>query len=153
MLEVFTRDFEKLLFGISPLCALQRNLLKLFIKKKIANELPKEIQCMLPEDAKKHHFLGMKIWYLISDFYLTPFFIWGSDMSFEGVTCPYKPYPFINLMHKNNHHLHFPKCMFKGKLLKLQCWQTPCSFKTVPFAYPLIDLTEHCRKLCVNDCF
>ena len=83
--------FGKLLFGFSPFCALDMNLLNLFIKKKIANELPIETQCKFNAcyQMPKTSFLGMDIWYFV------PFFIWGCDMSLQTF------YPFIDIMIKN----------------------------------------------------
>ena len=91
------------------------NLLKLLIKKKLANELSIETRCKFNachQKMPKHHFLGTKIWC-----FTLLFFIWGCDISLQIF------YPFIDLMHKIN--LHCPKCMFKRKLLKQKCWLRP----------------------------
>ena len=65
LLDVFTRNFRKLV-AWQRLCAkVRRNLIKPFIEQKTANKRPIETQCILPEEerkSKKHHFLGIEIW-------------------------------------------------------------------------------------------
>ena len=81
MLEVFIR--ENCYLASRLYARFKWNLLKWFIKKKFANELPNrysiQMQCVLQEDAKTI------IIFLVRKFDTSPRF------SFEGETCPYKP--------------------------------------------------------------
>ena len=117
----------------SRLCAhFNWNPLKLFIKKKIANELPIEIQCMLSEEAKKTSFP----WY--ENLILYPMFHLRVRYVLTNLLSVYRSNPLSKV--------HVEREATQATMLT----STPCSFKTVPFAYPLIKFTENCRKLCVT---
>ena len=110
--------FVNLLFGFSRLCALDIEPPKIVYWKEkcqwTSHRNSKLSQCMLPEDA-----ITSFSWYENLILYLV--------FSFDGETCPFKPFIRLLIYCIKMHKINFqcPTFMFKGKLHRRKCWLRP----------------------------